>query len=94
MFLDDQGKTVTVWLGSSDSSAKITRHHTFGFSFIFVLTKILLMEKMSISWKTVKKKKTWKFFAQKDKNFWEDGIVKLPERWQEVMEQNGEYVVQ
>ena len=52
------------------------------------------MEKMSISWKTVKKKKTWKFFAQKDKNFWEDGIVKLPERWQEVMEQNGEYVVQ
>ena len=53
------------------------------------------MEKKLISWKTVKKKKnTWKFFAQKDKNFWEDGIVKLPERRQEVMEQNGEYVVQ
>ena len=34
------------------------------------------------------------FFAQKDKKFWEDGIIKLPERWQKVAEQNGEYVVQ
>ena len=34
------------------------------------------------------------FFAQKDKNFGEDGIMKLPEKWQEVVEQNGEYVVQ
>ena len=34
------------------------------------------------------------FFAQKDKKFWEDGIMKLPEKWQKVVEQNGEYVVQ
>ena len=34
------------------------------------------------------------FFAQKDKTFWEDGIMKLPEKWQEEMEQNGEHVVQ
>ena len=34
------------------------------------------------------------FFAQKDKKLWEDGIMKLPEKWQKVMEQNGEYVVQ
>ena len=34
------------------------------------------------------------FFAQKDKKFWEDGIMRLPERWEKVMEQNGEYVVQ
>ena len=32
------------------------------------------------------------FFAQKDKKFWEDGIMKLPEKWQKVVEQNGEYV--
>ena len=34
------------------------------------------------------------FFAQKDKKFWEDGIMKLPEKWQKVVEQKGEYVVQ
>ena len=35
------------------------------------------------------------FFAQKkDKKFWEDGIMKLPEKWQKVVEQNGEYIVQ
>ena len=34
------------------------------------------------------------FFAQKDKKLREDGIMKLPERWKKVMEQNGEYVVQ
>ena len=26
--------------------------------------------------------------------FWEDGIMKLPGKWQKVVEQNGEYVVQ
>ena len=34
------------------------------------------------------------FFAQKDKKFWEDGIMQLPEKWQKLVEQNGEYVVQ
>ena len=34
------------------------------------------------------------FFAQKDKKFWEDGIMKLPEKWQKVVEQEGEHVVQ
>ena len=33
------------------------------------------------------------FFAQKDKKFWEGGIMKLPEKWQKVVEQKGEYVV-
>ena len=33
------------------------------------------------------------FFAQKDKQFWEDGIMKLPEKWQNVVEQNGQHVV-
>ena len=40
------------------------------------------------------KKYLEQFFAQKDKKFWEDGIMKLPEKWQKVVEQNGEYVVQ
>ena len=34
------------------------------------------------------------FFAQKDKKFWEDGIMKLPEKWQKVVEQKDEYIVQ
>ena len=33
-------------------------------------------------------------FAQKDKKFWEDGIMKLSEKWQKVVEQKGKYVVQ
>ena len=34
------------------------------------------------------------FFVQKDKKFWEDGIMKLAENWQKVVEQKGEYIVQ
>ena len=33
------------------------------------------------------------FFAQKDKKFWEDGIMKLPERRQKVVGQNSEYML-
>ena len=29
------------------------------------------------------------FFAQKDKKFWQDGIMKLSGKWQKVVEQNG-----
>ncbi|CAK9815651.1 Mariner Mos1 transposase [Anthophora plagiata] len=31
------------------------------------------------------------FFADKDRKFYERGIMKLPERWQKVIEQNGRY---
>ena len=34
------------------------------------------------------------FFAQKEKKLCEDRIMKLPEKWQMVVEQNGEYLVQ
>ena len=34
------------------------------------------------------------FFAQKDKKFQEGGIMKLPEKWQKVVEQKGEYIFQ
>ena len=52
------------------------------------------MEKISTPWKTVKD--TWKnaLFIQKDKRFGEDRIMKLLEKWQKIVEQNGEYVVQ
>ena len=29
------------------------------------------------------------FSAQKDKKFWEDGTMKLPEKWQKAVEQYG-----
>ena len=32
------------------------------------------------------------FFAQIDKKFWEDEIMKLPGRWQKVVEQNDKQV--
>ena len=34
------------------------------------------------------------FFVQEDKKFGEDEIMKFSERWQEIMEQNSEKVVQ
>ena len=46
------------------------------------------MEKVSIPWHLEQ------FCVQKDKKFWEDGIMNLPERQQKVVEQNGLYVVQ
>jgi histone-lysine N-methyltransferase SETMAR len=33
------------------------------------------------------------FFADKDQKFYERGIMKLQERWQKVIEQNGKYVI-
>ena len=39
------------------------------------------------------KRQLEQFFAQRDKKFWEYEIMKLPEKWQRVVEQNGEQVV-
>ena len=36
------------------------------------------------------KRRLEQFFAQKDKKFWEHGVMKLPEKWQKVVEQNDE----
>jgi histone-lysine N-methyltransferase SETMAR len=33
------------------------------------------------------------FFAGKDQKFYEAGIMKLPERWKLIVEQNGDYVI-
>ena len=57
----------------------------------FGLYKILLMEKISIPWKTVKG--TWNN-SLLEKIAWEDGMTKFYEKWKKVVEQNGEYVAQ
>jgi len=31
------------------------------------------------------------FISQKDAKFWENGIMKIPQRWRKVVEQNGTY---
>ncbi|GFU46632.1 histone-lysine N-methyltransferase SETMAR [Trichonephila clavipes] len=33
------------------------------------------------------------FFARKDQKFYERGIMLLPERWQKVLDQNGQYII-
>ena len=47
---------------------------------------------MSISWKIVKG--TWNSSFIKKIKFWEDEIMKLSKKWQKLVKQNGEYVVQ
>ena len=43
-------------------------------------------------WKTVNN--IWNSSLLKKMKYWKDGIMKLPEKWQMVVEQNGEYLVQ
>ena len=51
------------------------------------------MEEISLPWKTVKG--IWNSsLLKKIKSFWEDGIMNLPEKWQKVVEENGDNVVQ
>ena len=33
------------------------------------------------------------FLAEKDGKFYERGIIKLPGRWQKIIEQNGQYII-
>jgi len=33
------------------------------------------------------------FFAAKNQKFYERGIMMLPERWQEVIDKNGQYII-
>ena len=59
--------------------------------------KILLLDKISIPWKTVKgtcNSSLLKKIKKKKKKLGENGIMKLSEKWQKVVEQNGECLVQ
>ena len=58
-----------------------TRH--LQMSIYFGLYKILLMEKILILWKTVND--TWNSSLFMNKKSWEDGIVKLPGKWQNIV---------
>jgi len=40
------------------------------------------------------KKHLEEFFAYKTRKFWEDGILKLSERWRKVVEKIGEYIIE
>jgi len=33
------------------------------------------------------------FFAQKSRGFYENGIISLPERWQKIIDQDGQYIL-
>ena len=62
-------------------------------SIYFGLYKIFLTEKILILWKTVKG--TWNNSLLKNiKNFGKMELWKLPGKWQKVVKQNGEYIVQ
>ena len=92
-FFDDQAKTVTAWLGSCDHplcSPDIPPSHVHVFQ---SLQNSLNGE--NINTLAECERHLEQFFAQKDKKFWDGGIIscKLPENWQKVVEQN-EYVVQ
>ena len=60
---------------------------------LFQSLQNLLMEKNFDSLEDCKRHLE-QFFAQKDKKFWKDGIVKLTENWHKVVKQNSEYVVE
>ena len=51
------------------------------------------MEKIAVPWKIAKI--TWNStFFKKIKDFWENGIIKFPEKMQKVVEQNSEQIIQ
>ena len=64
---------------------------------LFPSSQILLMEKISPVGKSFLedcKRHLEQFFAQKDKKFWDDAIMQLPEKWQNLAEQNDKHIVQ
>ncbi|KAL6418228.1 hypothetical protein ACFW04_012254 [Cataglyphis niger] len=48
------------------------------------------------SFKSISEIKTHldEYFASKPQQFWKEGIMRLPERWKKVIEQNGSYITQ
>ena len=92
MFLNDQAKAVTAWLGSCHSPAVFTRHCI---SIDFHLSQSLQNSLIGNNFNSLKdcKRHLEQFFVQKDKKFWEDGIMKLLGKWQKVVGQNVEHIV-
>jgi len=38
-------------------------------------------------------KNALEFFAQKSRGFYTSGIMRWPERWQKIIDQNGQYII-
>ena len=89
-FFNGQAKAVTAWLGNSSFIQCIQQTLNLWMSVYFGLYRILLMGRISVLSKTVKG--TWNSsFLKKIKSFWKDGVMKLPEKSQKVVEQNSKY---
>ncbi|CAK9825860.1 Mariner Mos1 transposase [Anthophora retusa] len=59
--------------------------------YLFLSLKNSLRSK---SFKSISEIKTHldEYFASKLQQFWKEGIMRLPERWKKVIEQNGSYI--
>ena len=66
--------------------------HCIGCPFILVFTKFLNGKNFSFLEDGYRHLE--QFFVQEGQKFWEDGIRKLPEKWQKVVEQSSKYIVQ
>ena len=80
------GTRCAAWSASSDPSAIFTRHWNFRFPLFQSLQNFL--NGKNFHFLEDCKRHLEQFFAQKDKKLWEDGITKLPEKWQNIVEQN------
>ncbi|CAK9809216.1 Mariner Mos1 transposase [Anthophora quadrimaculata] len=60
--------------------------------YLFLSLKNSLRNK---SFKSISEIKTHldEYFASKPQQFWKEGIMRLPERWKKVIEQNGSYII-
>ena len=91
-FFYDQAISVTAWLGNFKSSTIFTRHCTSDVHLFQSSQNCLNGQGFNFpeDWKRYLEQ----FFAQKGEKFWEDRIMKLPEKLLKAVEQSIEYSVQ
>ena len=82
-------ETIGAELGSDVASPVQPRPLTIGLSFISKFTNFLNDKNFSNN--DDLKSHLAEFFAVKDQKFYQCGIMKLLERWQKVIKQNGRY---
>ena len=86
---DDQAKAITAWLGSSSDSSDIVSPD---FHLFWPLQNPLNIK--NCKYLEDYKRHLEQLFAQTFKKFWGYRIMKMHEKWQKVVEQNCEYVLQ
>ena len=89
---DDQAKTVPAWLGRIQQLLYSPDIAPLDFHSFWSLQNSLSEKNFNPLEDCTRHLE--KFFAQKDGKFWENGIMKLLEKWQKVVKQNGGYTVQ